>query len=424
MTSTMISALMAWVCICLTLARLNNAGGHRDAHGRLAGQGELSDGNKQQFEAGPEDAADRSTPAPVWGFLKAQLNNAGSHRHARGRLAGQGELSDGNKQQFEAGPEDAADRSTPAPVWRFLQGTGKTPEISDFNQPQFRCSNGTLTLRFSPTRYTNLNLEDGTPLLSLPDRCHGSIHVYRQYLLVKLPYTGCYTATQAEEGKLQLHYFDNLLQKNMVGMAVCENPGMSPLVTCGTTSVTVKLPCETKLKEVKELDYFVNEAYSVRQQKTPNALFVEISKLPDQDSGFEIVYLDSTGKLCTKLAICYQEKLSHRVKRALEEPDFEETPVEQFDLVHSRKDTGLKDTGLKDTGLKDTGLKDTQLIQSMATKANSETVGEGDSKELFELWGIEDIPDEAYDEITTPTAPTITTTNSTKSTVASATSCP
>ncbi|XP_028446730.1 uncharacterized protein LOC114563928 [Perca flavescens] len=363
MTSTMISALMAWVCICLTLARLNNAGGHRDAHGRLAGQGELSDGNKQQFEAGPEDAADRSTPAPVW---------------------------------------------------RFLQGTGKTPEISNFNQPQFRCSNGTLTLRFSPTRYTNLNLEDGTPLLSLPDRCHGSIHVSRQYLLVKLPYTGCYTATQAEEGKyqFQLHYFDNLLQKNMVGMAVCENPGMSPLVTCGTTSITVKLPRDTKLKEVKELDYFVNEAYSVRQQKTPNDLFVEISKLPDQDSGFEIVYLDSTGKLCTKLAICYQEKLSNRVKRALEDPDFEETPVEQFDLVHSRKDTGMR--------------KDTQLIQLMetATEVNSETVGEGDSKELFELWGIEDIPDEVYDEITTPTAPTITTTNSTKTTVASATSCP
>ena len=52
---------------------------------------------------------------------------------------------------------------------------------------------------------------------------------------------------------MQLHYFDNLLQKNMVGMAVCENPGMSPLVTCGTTSITVKLPHETKLKEVKEL---------------------------------------------------------------------------------------------------------------------------------------------------------------------------
>lgn len=60
---------------------------------------------------------------------------------------------------------------------------------------------------------------------------------------------------QTEEGKypLKLHYFDNWLQRNMIGMAVCENPAMSPLVTCGTTSITVKLPRETKLKKVKEL---------------------------------------------------------------------------------------------------------------------------------------------------------------------------
>ncbi|XP_035860512.1 uncharacterized protein LOC116035186 [Sander lucioperca] len=359
----MISALMVWVCICQALAQLNNAGSHRDAHGKLAGQDEFFDGNEQQFEAGPED------------------------------------------------------RSAPAPVWRFLQGRGKSPGISEFDQPQFRCSNGTLTLRFSPTRYTNLHLEDGTPLLSLPDKCYGSIHIYRWYLLVKLPYTGCYTATQTEEGKypLKLHYFDNWLQRNMIGMAVCENPAMSPLVTCGTTSITVKLPRETKLKKVKELDYFVYEAYSVRQWKTPNALFVKISKLPDQDSGFELIYFDSTGKLCTKLAICYQ-KLRHRVNRALEEPDFEDTPVEPFDPAHLMHDTDL--------------MHDTQWIKSMetATKApNSETVAE-DSTELFELWGIEDIPDEPYDgfdvEITTPTAPTITTTNSTKTTIASTTSCP
>lgn len=159
-----------------------------------------------------------------------------------------------------------------------------------------------------------------------------------------------------------------------------------------------------------------------------------------QDSGFELIYFDSTGKLCTKLAICYQ-KLRHRVNRALEEPDFfkkwdfkdssielleepdhfkrwgfEDTPVEPFDPAHLMHDTDL--------------MHDTQWIKSMetATKApNSETVAE-DSTELFELWGIEDIPDEPYDgfdvEITTPTAPTITTTNSTKTTIASTTSCP
>lgn len=57
---------------------------------------------------------------------------------------------------------------------------------------------------------------------------------------------------------LKLHYFDRLLQENMTGMAVCENPlvspqAASPLVTCRTTRVTVKLPHETRLRKVKAL---------------------------------------------------------------------------------------------------------------------------------------------------------------------------
>ena len=57
---------------------------------------------------------------------------------------------------------------------------------------------------------------------------------------------------------MELHYFDHLLQENMTGMAICENPAMSPraktpLVFCRKTRVTVKLPRETKLKKVKEL---------------------------------------------------------------------------------------------------------------------------------------------------------------------------
>ncbi len=57
---------------------------------------------------------------------------------------------------------------------------------------------------------------------------------------------------------MKLHYFDRLVQENMTGMAVCENPVMSPrtaspLVTCRTAHVTVKLPRETKLRKVKEL---------------------------------------------------------------------------------------------------------------------------------------------------------------------------
>ncbi|XP_034741577.1 uncharacterized protein LOC117952992 [Etheostoma cragini] len=409
----MVTSLMVRVCVCLTLAQLNRAGSQRDAQGRLASLVQHSDVNGQ-LEAGPRDRA-------------------------------------------------RADRRAPAPVWRSLQGRGKSPGLPGSNQPQFRCSNNTLTLRFSPTRYTNLHLEDGTPLLLLPDRCHGSLHIYRWYLLVKLPNTGCYSTTQIEEGgysPLKLHYFDQLLQKNMMGMAVCENPEMSPLVTCGT-SITVKLPPETKLKEVKELDDFVYGGYSVSQWKTRNALFVQISKLPDKDSGFELVYLDSTGKLQTKLVICYQKQLTHRVTRALEEPDifelwdFEETPVEPYDPDKtSTKIQSIQDTTTEmlnsettvpeddcmttqapnsETTVPEDDCMTTQAPNSettlpeddcMTTQApNSETVTEDDSTGLFELWGIEDIPEEPYIDIdgitvTTTPAPSITTTNSTKTTVA------
>lgn len=70
-------------------------------------------------------------------------------------------------------------------------------------------------------------------------------------------------STQAEDGKgsyqLTLHYFDHLLQGNKTGVAVCENPEMSPQdmlsvpVACTTTDVTVMLPHEAKLQTVRHL---------------------------------------------------------------------------------------------------------------------------------------------------------------------------
>eukprot|EP00064_Thunnus_orientalis_P004815 superscaffoldBa00000451_g4828 len=226
----------------------------------------------------------------VWVFLTlAQLNNAESHWDALRRLTGQNEAYDGNDQATEAAPQDGANRIFSVPVWSFLRGSGISPKTSDYNQPQYRCSNGMLSLRFSLIRYAHLRLEDGTRLLSLPDSCRSSIHIYRWWLLVKLPYTGCHTSIQAGDRikfrPLKLHYFDRLLQENMTGMAVCKNPVMSPrvaspLVSC-KTRITVKLPGGAKLRKVKELDFFANEGFSVRQQKTPSALYVEISKLPD-----------------------------------------------------------------------------------------------------------------------------------------------
>lgn len=69
--------------------------------------------------------------------------------------------------------------------------------------------------------------------------------------------------TQAEDGEssyqLTLHFFDHLLQENKTGVAVCENPEVSPQdtlsipVTCTTTDVTVMLPHEAKLQTVRHL---------------------------------------------------------------------------------------------------------------------------------------------------------------------------
>lgn len=69
----MASALMmAWVCVALTLAQLNTAGGHRVPHGRLTDQDEQEDGLKLQPEAAPENSAGRSFSAPVWNFMQGK----------------------------------------------------------------------------------------------------------------------------------------------------------------------------------------------------------------------------------------------------------------------------------------------------------------------------------------------------------------
>lgn len=197
-------------------------------------------------------------------------------------------------------------------------GSGRSQ--SDFNKPQYHCSDSALFLHLSVIRYTHLCLEgafdsstsdrtilllrkqtvshvslltDGTQLLLLPEKCQSSVHIYRGWLLTKIPYVGCHIATRVmfwimprtvsiiaydpiiliqinnhifshQTGKgndprlLKLHYFDRLLQRNMTGVASCQKPQTSPqiaspLVTCGENHVTVKLPLETRLIKVKEL---------------------------------------------------------------------------------------------------------------------------------------------------------------------------
>ncbi|KAM8749968.1 uncharacterized protein AB9X84_014600 [Acanthopagrus schlegelii] len=331
----------------------------------------------------------------VWiALMLAQRNKAGSHRYAQGRL--------GSQEAFGAAPQEWTDRSSYAPVWNFLQVSG----ASDINQPQYRCSNGTLSLRFSLIRYSNLHLEDGAQLLSLPDKCHRSIHI---------PYTGCCTAIQSGEGigswPLKLHYFDRLLQENITGMAVCKKTAMSPraaslLVTCRGESVTVKLPRDAELKKVKRHEFLTNQGCSLRKWRTPAALFVEMSKLPDRDSGFEVVYLHS-GELCMVLAACapvFSEKDGrHHVRRSLEEPDvfdlwgFDDIPVEPFDPEREQTATTAQATTAQTTTTGSSGTDATIAEENV------------DDGVFSELWGFEEIPEEPYIGIDMTDAPTTAT---------------
>lgn len=70
--ATMVSALMAWVWIFLTLAQHNNAESHRCARGCWAGQDEVYHGNQQQVVAAAADGTERSFLAPVWHFLQGK----------------------------------------------------------------------------------------------------------------------------------------------------------------------------------------------------------------------------------------------------------------------------------------------------------------------------------------------------------------
>ena len=65
-------AQMILVCVCLTLAQINNAASHTYEHRGLAGQDELSDGNEQHFEAAAPDGTERSFHAPAWHFLEGK----------------------------------------------------------------------------------------------------------------------------------------------------------------------------------------------------------------------------------------------------------------------------------------------------------------------------------------------------------------
>ncbi|XP_034534221.1 mucin-5AC-like [Notolabrus celidotus] len=283
--------------------------------------------------------------ACVWVSLLALVQlSAGQepHRDADGGPAGvEPLLSDSEP------PEETRGGGVflPVPVWRFVKGGG---QVSDDGRPQYRCSDRTLSVRFSLIRHAHLQLEEnGKRLLALPDGCRGSVRIFGPWLLLKLPYTSCHIASWVSNGteflQLKLRYFDHLLQRNVTAEAACENPSVSshlspPMVRCRSTDVDVKLPLGTRLKRVKALgkDGVIRRALTTT---TRGAALVQISTPADLDSTFEIIYVDSSGEMSTMLAACFNaatQSQRDRHLRSVQNPDlwelweFEEIPLESY----------------------------------------------------------------------------------------------
>ncbi|KAG7219015.1 hypothetical protein INR49_005915 [Caranx melampygus] len=275
------------------------------------------------------------------------------------------------------------------PVWKFVKERGNGgAEAADFGQPQYLCSHRSMSVRFSLIRHTDLRLQGGRRLLSLSNQCGGSAQTFGPWLLLKLPFTSCHMALWISNGtwfrQLKLLYFDHQLQANVTGVASCENPATSlqlpaPLVTCGATYVTVKLPLGMRLRMVKALgkDGAVGSAFTAT---TPRAVFVQMPKLQDMDSLFELIYSDSAGEMSTTLAPCLKAVTrsgQHRRRRQVAVEDlwefwnFEELPVGPYDpqTTQETPTTDVTSSTTQDTQSSQETTLTTQGRRQMKTKA-------------------------------------------------------
>ncbi|XP_071328220.1 uncharacterized protein [Trachinotus anak] len=373
-------------------------------------------------------APGRMMMARVWvGLLTlARLHTADTHREADGGLAGQESLFSDSE---PPGRTRSGGGFFPVPVWRFVKERGDGGEASGFGRPQFRCSDRSLSVRFPLIRHSDLRLQDGRRLLLLPDQCGGSFRTFGPWLLLKLPYTSCHMELWISNGtwfrQLKLRYFDHLLQANVMGVASCENPATSlqlplPLVTCGATDVTVKLPLGTRLKRVKALgkEGAVGRAITAA---TPGAVLVQIPTPVNTDSILELIYFDSAGELSTMLAACFTAVTQSgrgRRPRALEEPDlwelwdFDEVPLEPYS-PETTPTTQMTEVPWDDEST--TTVATVTMVTTEVTFSDAE---------IFELWGFDEIPDGPYtgDKTTTapPTRPTTSTPTTSTTTTGSA----
>lgn len=154
----MASALMTWVWIGLLLAQINNAESHQSGHGTTAGRG---DNLEHLRDVLPHDRTKGTFLSPVWTFadgkgaltrtiisfilMKIKFNVALN------------ELTNVLTYALTPAPPQTAHPLPPLQTKNilllicFLLLGG-----SDIDQPQYRCQNGTLHLRFSKNRFSKL----------------------------------------------------------------------------------------------------------------------------------------------------------------------------------------------------------------------------------------------------------------------------
>nr|XP_061782657.1 mucin-5AC-like [Nerophis lumbriciformis] len=270
----------------------------------------------------------------------------------------------------------------PAPVWKFLAVSGRAGGALDLGRPRFRCGDTTLSVRVSLIRHSKARLPDGRRLLALHDACAASVRSFGPWLLLKLPYSSCHLHATVSNGRhfhqLEVHYFDSLLQTNIIGVASCENPATAvkltpPLVLCSPTQIIVKVPMGTKLIRVKDLG---NDGDIRTTISTSNAgaVFVQISTPANMSSIMEMILLDSLGDMSTMLAACNNATTQSGRTR-------QPRSVQQ---LHMHERGGVEARNVE------TYNPETQACATPVTRVSH------DDAHIFELWGYDEIPQRPY----------------------------
>ncbi|XP_078811852.1 uncharacterized protein LOC144996333 [Oryzias latipes] len=188
-------------------------------------------------------------------------------------------------------------------VWKFVNASHGL----ETGRPQLLCGTMSVSLRFSTWRHSSLQLQDGTSLMLLPDRCGGSVQTVGPWLQLELPYSRCLVQTSdgAAPHQLSFHYFDRVLQTEVSAVVSCHKPKQSlvlPSIHCGPKEITVKLPPEARPERVRTLGRYAVDrgTYTIT-----GPVVMKISNTEETDSLLEIIYLDSDGEMSTILVPCF-----------------------------------------------------------------------------------------------------------------------